>query len=515
MRRVRKPVYIRLVLPRTLLFSMRISTEQEQSSFRVKLVMASLSPSGKFATLILLLSSLSQSGCAQIDTSEWTTELDHQNMKDQLGIVELRPGRDGFAEQGEPQAFNRLETLANPWPEYPPLLINNDGSAVETARQWFTRRRLEVIDDLEREVIGRLPADIPEVQWQVIAYSDADTEIAGHPVTGRKLLGHIDNISQPALSVDIEMTVVTPTDASGPVPVLMMFGRSILPGEDSGRPPFAGGPAFSVPPTTEQLIAAGWGYALINPGSIQADNGAGLTKGIIGLVNNNQPRTPEDWGALRAWAWGAARGFDYLETLPEVDPGRIGIEGVSRYGKAALVTLAFEKRFALGLIGSSGAGGAAPWRRNFGEALENVTGSGEYHWVAGNFLKYGTESGRFGRMDAGDLPVDSHMLIALAAPRLAFISYGIPENGDALWVDQQGSYMAAVAASEVYALVGAKGLSDSNPYADAIKPPVNIGLVSGQLAWRQSDGGHEDRTNVPYFLEWANHMLGYHAMFTD
>ena len=188
------------------------------------------------------------------------------------------------------------------------------------------------------------------------------------------------------------------------------------------------------PPATEQLIAGGWGYALLDPGSIQPDNGAGLTKGIIGLTNKGQPRKPEDWGALRAWAWGASRGLDYLVTDKTVDAKRVGIEGVSRYGKAALVTMAFDTRFAVVLVGSSGEGGAKPHRRNFGEAVENLTGSGEYHWMAGNFLKYGAAEASFGSRNAGDLPVDSNELIALCAPRLTFISYGIPEKGDAKWL---------------------------------------------------------------------------------
>ena len=200
------------------------------------------------------------------------------------------------------------------------------------------------------------------------------------------------------------------------------------------------------------MIADGWGYATIIPTSIQADNGAGLTRGIIGLVNKGQPRKPDDWGALRAWAWGAARGLDYLETDKAVDAKHVGIEGVSRYGKAALVTMAFDTRFAVVLVGSSGEGGAKLHRRNWGEAVENLTGSGEYHWMAGNFLKYGAAEAAFGSKNAGDLPVDAHELIALCAPRLTFISYGVPEKGDAKWLDQQGSYMAAVAAGPVFRL---------------------------------------------------------------
>jgi hypothetical protein len=311
------------------------------------------------------------------------------------------------------------------------------------------------------------------------------------------------------------MTLVTPAQATGPVPVLMMFGGRNMalpaPADSAAEqaPAEQTGEEAGDPPSTEQLIAAGWGYAYINPASIQEDNGAGLTRGIIGLVNEGQPRKPDDWGSLRAWAWGAARGLDYLETDPAVDAARVGIEGVSRYGKAALVTLAFEGRFALALIGSSGEGGAAPYRRHFGEAVENLTGAGEYHWMAGNFLKYGAADASFGSMDAGDLPVDAHALIALCAPRPTFISYGIPEEGDALWLDQQGSYMATVAAGTVFRLLGVRDIGDPADYRVAEMPPVNTGLLDGELAWRQHDGGHEDRSNMQYFIEWANGHLSH------
>src|SRR5207302_4254321 len=154
---------------------------------------------------------------------------------------------------------------------------------------------------------------------------------------------------------------------------------------------------------SEQLIVDSWGFASINPCGIQADNGAGLTKGIIGLVNKGKPRKPDDWGALRAWGWGASRALDYLETDKAVDAKKVGIEGVSRYGKAALVTMAYDQRFAAVLIGSSGEGGAKLHRRNWGEAVENLTGSGEYHWMSGNFLKYGAAEATFGGKNAGDL----------------------------------------------------------------------------------------------------------------
>jgi len=225
------------------------------------------------------------------------------------------------------------------------------------------------------------------------------------------------------------------------------------------------------------------------------------------LVNHGQPRKPEDWGALRAWAWGAARGLDYLKANePMVDAKHVGIEGVSRYGKAALVTLAFEPRFAMGLIGSSGEGGAKLSRRNWGEALENLTG-GEYYWMAGSFLKYGADKAKFSSKNPGDLPVDAHELIALCAPRLTFISYGVPEKGDATWLDHQGSFMATIAAGPVFKLLGAKDLGVSNDYHIEKMPPVNVGLLDGELAWRQHDGGHTDAPNVKYFITWADKFI--------
>jgi hypothetical protein len=434
-------------------------------------------------------------------------------MLDQLGIVRLRPGPSG--QPGATNAANYDPTKANPFPDYPELLTLKDGRRVTTAEMWWRWRRPEIVQEFEREVYGRVPTNVPLVRW-VVKTQALDRVVGGIPLNARQLVGVVDNTQYPAIEVAIELTVVTPRDAVNPVPLLMMFGGlgggGFLrrPGEPVPTPPRGfGGGVSADPPSTEQLIAAGWGYAILNPASIQADNGAGLTKGIIGLVNRGQPRKPDDWGALRAWAWGAARGLDYLETDPTVDRGKVGIEGVSRFGKAALVTLAFEPRFAMALVGSSGAGGAKPHRRNYGEAVENLTGSGEYHWMAGNFLKYGAAEAGFGSRNAGDLPVDAHQLIALCAPRLTFISYGIPEKGDAHWLDQQGSFMAVVAAGPVFRLLGAGDVGVTEDYRVAQLPPVNAGLLAGELAWRQHDGGHEDRSNMKYFIAWANRHLGW------
>jgi len=438
---------------------------------------------------------------------ERTTAQDHADMQRQLGITALRPGPSGRADAPNPANYD--ESLANPYPEWPDLLMLGSGRGITSAAEWWNARRPEIVGAFERDVVGRVPANVPEVRWSVVEAVNAT--LAGRPVAGRKLVGRVDNAAYPAIEVGIDFTLVLPADAVGPVPVMILLGGWTL-GQALGTEPLRGfgGPApqGGEPPATEQLIAAGWGFAFLDPTSVQADNGAGLTRGIIGLANKGQARKPDDWGALRAWAWGAQRALDHLATEPAVNAARVGIEGVSRYGKAALVAMAFDQRFAVVLIGSSGEGGVSPYRRNFGEMVENLTGQGEYHWMAGNFLKYGTAESRFGSMTAGDLAVDSHGLLALCAPRPTFVSYGVPERGDALWLDQLGSYRAAVAAGEVFRLLGARDLGTREDYRTAELPPVNFGLLDGALAWRQHDGGHTDGPNWRYFIPWANEQLG-------
>ena len=436
------------------------------------------------------------------------TALDHKNMMQQLGITKLRPGPSG--RRGATNEANYDVAKANPFPDLPDPLTLKNGQKVTTPEMWWNQRRPEIVEDFEREVIGRVPKNVPKVIWTVV--SNISNGLVGKtPGNGKQLIGRVDNSAYPEINVDIRLTLVTPVDAKGPVPVLIMFGG--FGGTGMPRPANTPEPTnrfsqfesqFKDPPSTEQLLNAGWGFATLIPNSIQADNGAGLTRGIIGLVNKGQPRKPDDWGSLRAWGWGASRALDHLETDPAVDAKKVGIEGVSRYGKAALVTMAFDQRFAVVLVGSSGEGGAKLHRRNFGEAVENLTASGEYHWMCGNFLKYGAAEASFGSKNAGDIPVDAHQLIALCAPRPTFISYGIPERGDALWLDQQGSYMATVAAGPVFRLLGAKDIGEKEDYRTAKMPPVNTGLLDGELAWRQHDGGHEDRSNMKHFIEWAD-----------
>ncbi len=460
----------------------------------------------------------------------FTVQQDHQNMMDQLGITKLRPGRDGSANATGPNAANYDEAKANTFTHLPNPLVSENGEEVATVEAWWAKRRPEIVELFEREVVGRIPENVPTVRWEV--RETRDRTIGGRDAMEKHIVGVVDNTACPEIEVNISMSLALPKQVDQPVPVLILFGWTPFdpspfgPGFGQG---FGQGRGSQGPSKYDRLFEAGWGYAILNPGSIQADaggwrpapfrnpnastsseaaqpTGAGLTRGIIGLTNLGQPRKPEQWGALRAWAWGASRALDYLETVPEVNSKQVAIDGVSRYGKAALVTLAFDQRFAAGLIASSGEGGTSLYRRNFGESVENLTGSGQYHWMAGNFLKYGAEESSFGRKDANDLPVDSHMLIALCAPRLTFISHGIPERGDALWLDHQGSFMAAIAAQPVFRLLGARDLGCSDDFMTEKMPDVNMELLEGELAWRQHEGGHTDDPNIVHFVRWANRL---------
>jgi hypothetical protein len=408
-----------------------------------------------------------------------TAEQDHQRILKLLQIDSLRPGPS-------PTAANSDESKANPYPELPDPLKLNDGERVNTPEMWWKLRRPEIKECFDREIYGRVPKGVPKVTWEIVSTSK-DTK-GNIPAVTKKLLGHVDNSSYPLIKVDIDLALTVPADAKAPVPVIMEFGFRFPPGfkvtDQMKR-------FIDSMSTWQQLVLSrGWGYAILIPTSFQEDNGKGLTNGIIGLVNKGQPRKLDDWGTLRAWAWGASRAVDYLETDSSVDARKVGIEGLSRYGKAALVTMAYDKRFAIAFVGSSGAGGAKLLRRNFGEQVENLASTGGYHWFAGNFLKYA------GRLTPGDLPVDAHELIAMCAPRPVFISCGSPKV-EGNWVDDKGQFMAAVAAGPVYRLLGKKDLGTTE------FPPIETALIDGDIGFRQHTGGHTTGPNWPTFLQFA------------
>ena len=464
---------------------------------------------------------------AQQLAQQAATKEDHQRMMELLKITSLRPGANGSNPQTANYA-NYDEAKANPYPTLPDPLVLKNGKKVTSAKMWWNQRRAEIVEDFDREIYGRVPKVTPKVNWEVTSTtSEVKYEV---PVITKQLIGHVDNSSYLEIKVDIRLTLTTPANAQGPVPVMMEFGfgggprPGAAPAAAAGPPPgvVLGPPVGAAPPGAipangtpngtlavglppgvvvpggappwqQQVLEKGWGYAILVPNSIQADNGAGLTQGIIGLVNKGEPRKPDDWGALRAWAWGASRALDYFETDKAVNARQVGLEGHSRYGKATVVAMAYDQRFAIAFISSSGEGGVKLHRRNWGELVENVAGSGEYHWMAGNFIKYA------GPLNWNDLPVDSHELIALCAPRPVFISAGATK-GDG-WVDAKGMFLAGAGAGPVYRLLGKKDLGTTE------FPAMETGLMDGDVSFRQHSGGHTPGPNWPTFLTFASRYI--------
>jgi len=442
---------------------------------------------GVFAAMLVGL-------CAH-SNAQMTAEQDRARLLGLLGLKEseMRARPEGDAKS--PHATNYDLAKANQFPKLPDPLVFKDGRLVKSAADWAERAK-EIRADFDKEILGRTPASLPQVQWHVA--STKNEKYGGVEVVTKQLRGHA---GQGALeSVDIDLLLTTPAKAKGPVPVMMELAFA----DDFKKA--VSGPLDSYSPLPwgvdgKLVVKRGWGFAILNPASFQKDDGSGLTSGIIGLVNHGKPRGVEDWGALKAWAWGAHEALRYFETDKAVDAKQVGLAGHSRFGKAVLVTMAYYPEFAIGYSSSSGEGGAKLYRHIYGEQIPNLAGPSLYHWFDGEFLRYG------GPLNAGDLPVDNHELIALSAPRPLFIAGGSDAgdgyanpNGDA-WADTHGMFLAEVAAGPVYRLMGAKDLGTTE------FPKIGTTLSSGELGFQQHDGGHLAEPSWPVFLEFAGRYL--------
>ena len=411
---------------------------------------------------------------------------------------------------------NHDEAKATLFPNLPDPLVLKNGQPVKDADTWWKQRRPEIFNDMMAEVYGRIPDNTPKITWEIAAETDNGT------MKTRNIVGHIDNSSYPAARPTIQLTLYLPSHTSGPVPVIVevggMFGAPRAGGPPRGAPAGAGAntPAGATPangPTgpaataaagsavrgpgpgagggRDQVLARGWGFAVFNTGAVQADSAAGLTSGIIGLVNKGQPRSRTDeWGVLAAWAWGLSKTADYLATDRDVDAIQLGLEGFSRWGKTAVLAAAIEPRWVVAWAGNSGAGGVKLNRRDYGESLDDVAEENESYWMAGNYLKYANHYW-------GDLPVDSHELVALVAPRAVFITGGTTDQNS----DANGMFLAGVGAGPVYRLLGKQDLGATE------MPAPDVALLSGDLGFREHVGPHTQAPDWPSFLEFAAKYL--------
>ena len=483
-------------------------------------------------SILLLLLLLSASACKKQSQSEFpdfppdnvTNLMDRDQMLEQLGIIlpELPPRIDDpnapagafpvnpSNPEGNWTDSGRINTIVRspfglwnnysdrstglfPGPDsarlgdYTPidLLKMHNGRTITTAEDWWNKRRPEMLKDLEVELYGRMPDEklLPGISW------DVKTSTGGKgnwSYIQKEITGTIDISGYPQVRIKPALlaTLRIPADATGPVPVFIFFG----------------GFGNAADMYWERCSPRGWGICVFNLTALQPDNGAGLTSYLIGLVNKGDWREPDDWGTLRVWGWGVSKLVDYFESDDDVDATKLGLNGVSRYGKATLVAMAFEPRLAIAFPGDAGSLGTKLNRRHWGQDLENSTGDNEYHWMAGNIFKWAGEliPGQYLPRKIENCPVDAHSLLALCAPRPVMMDGGTTST----WCDPYGVCLTGKYATPVYELLGVKGLIMPDP-----KPVVDRASIDGTIAYRVHDGGHTDAPEWPSFLEFAERQL--------
>lgn len=388
------------------------------------------------------------------------------------------------------------------YPRYPdiPLLAFNNGKPVRTPEDWWLRRRPEILRDVQDNLYGHVP---DRERWPRIDWS------AGAPTTGtangvayqeRVITGTIDTSGYPAVrnAPLIQARLRTPLDKAGqPVPVIIVFGGT----------------------NSEWQFTAPYGYGVcaFNYALLQPDQGgAAISSYLIGLINQGKWRRPKDWGALAAWGWGVSRLIDYFEDDPDVDADRIGLQGHSRFGKATLVAAAYDQRIGAAFPSCGGALGTSWARRAWGENLEFVCGSdSEYHWVAGNIMRYAGERnpGTYWPRKVWDLPVDVHSVMSLIAPRVVLTNGGTDTPvgfGDA-WQDPRGMYLAGNVASQVWNHLGwpgqiiPPGTTFTSGPGESIggTPPFDVAFIDGTVGWRRHHEGHTPIPDWPAFMALA------------
>jgi hypothetical protein len=348
----------------------------------------------------------------------------------------------------------------------PPLLVMHDGTTVRSAADW-ERRRTEIRGLLESQMFGRAPARPEKMTFAVDSVDKA--ALGGKAV--RK------QISVQVAGKVLHILIYLPPKATRPAPVLVGLGFSpnqsvstdpgiqlagtwvlnnetkaveLQPGQEASRGSAAS--RWQV----EAVLARGFGLATMYYGDVEPDLAGAMKQGIRGAYLRPGQDAPDndEWGAIAAWAWGLSRMADYLHTDKDVDATRLAVVGHSRLGKTALWAGAMDTRFGIVISNDSGEGGAAISRRVFGETVADLNNRFP-HWFCGNYKQY---SGR----EAG-MPFDAHMLLALAAPRPLYVASAEEDQ----WADPKGEFLAAAAVSEVYELLGRRGVGTKT------MPPVN------------------------------------------
>jgi hypothetical protein len=361
---------------------------------------------------------------------------------------------------------NYDESKVRPF-KLPDPLVSADGKPVQSATMWMRQRRQEIIHQYESVIYGAIPSNAPKVTWQ----AQPNTPAHDGAAVKKHIVGKIGSAADaPA----INLALVTPAHASRPTPIILLlnFVGTVAPAAAAGGR-LGVTPPSGEPPVAADIIARGWGYAMVGYQDIQPDKIDTFQQGVIGttLAEGQRAPGPDQWGAISAWAWGVSRVLDYLATDPSVDAQHVALFGHSRLGKTALWASALDDRIAAVYSSCSGEMGAALARRDWGETVDDMAQNFPY-WFAGNFQQW------VGRWN--DMPVDAHMLIALSAPRPVFITGGTQDQ----WADPVGEFQAEVAAGPVYRLLGKQDLGVTK------LPPLDTAVISGDLGWYYHTGVH-------------------------
>jgi hypothetical protein len=345
----------------------------------------------------------------------------------------------------------------------PDLLVLSNGKAVKDAKTWTGQRRPEIVRLFEENQYGRTPGRPADMSFDV--FDKGTAAFDGKAIRRQVTIYFSKDKAGPKLG----LLVYLPAGATKPVPLLLNVSFSanssafddpgVRVGEIWGRDhkkvaaPRGGIGRFNPAP----LLAAGFGVASFYYGDVDPDFLGGLPNGVRAqyLKPGQTEPDPDEWGSISAWAWGASRALDYLETDKGVDAKRVAITGISRLGKTVMWAGAHDTRFAMVIASCSGEGGAALSRRNYGETIAHLTEPTRYPYqFAANYGKFASRVDQF--------PVDAHMLVALMAPRPVLLQTGDKD----FWSDPKGEFLAAVAAEPVYKLFGKQGLgTDQMPAA--------------------------------------------------
>lgn len=385
---------------------------------------------------------------------------------------------------GEPAALqaDRHFRKDPPMPAYtlPDVLTTIVGEKIATSGDWTAKRRPEVLELFRQHVYGRVPETKAETSWRVI---NEDT----NALNGAATLRNVEvKIATASTSLVIRLNLFIPNNVRHPVPAFLMIGGRSYDYVDASSSKRQG--YWPI----EAGVARGYAMAAFFTGDVDPDVDDAFRNGIHGMLDGGK-RTPDSWGTIAAWAWGASRCLDYLETDKAIAKGKVAIIGHSRCGKTALWAGAQDERFGLVVSNDSGCGGAALSRRRT-EGRELVASINRQfpHWFCGNFKKYNDRE--------NDLPVDQHMLIALIAPRPVAVGSAAAD----LWADPRGEFLGAIEAAKVYRLFGKTGLGDISEMP-AIGKPVNGDVMHYHIR----EGKHElNLVDWKAYMDFADRVFG-------